>query len=233
MVEPVETAVTGPRLYRWPHSARYGKAVPKNKFYEHGKVNTALRERFVDEVQRITWAYKLAENTVNLPGSAAVPEIQVFEIEAKGNDVSDVVLAAIDKAVKTPIIFELSRTGGVRLAAAHKARARPGAYLTTPWLSAETDRAPLPTAINIPSLYAALLTPLVHVVAQAGEDVGAIAERVEAARKLEREIAALERKLRNEPQLNRKVELRRTLKTQQAMLANLTSPTPLRTPWTS
>jgi hypothetical protein len=226
VVEPVETTVIGPRLYRWPNSARYGKAVPKTKFYEHAKVNTALRERFVAEVQRVTWAYKLAESTVNLPGSAAVPEIQVFEIEAKGNDVSDEVLTAIDKAVKTPIIFELSRSGEVRLAAAHKATARPGAYFTTPWLPAESDRAPLPTAINIPNLYSALLTPLVPVAAQAGEDVGAIADRVEAARKLKREIAALERKLRNEPQLNRKVELRRTLKTKQATLAGMTSTTP-------
>ena len=225
MVEPVETIVIGPRLYRWPNSARYGKAVPKTKFYEHGKVNTALRERFVAEVQRITWAYKLAENTINLPGSAAVPELQVFEIEAKGKDVSDVVLAAIDKAVKTPIIFELSRSGEVRLTAAHKATARPGAYFTTPWLPAESERAPLPPAINIPSLYSALLTPLVPVAAQAGEDIAAIADRVEAARKLEREIAVLERNLRNEPQLNRKVELRRTLKTKKATLAGLMNTT--------
>ena len=189
-------------------------------------MNKPIRERVVAEVQRITWAYTLAENTINLPGSAAVPEIQVFEIEAKGEDVSDLVLVTIDKAVKTPVIFELSRAGEVRLAAAHKATARPGAYFTTPWLPAETDRAPLPTAINIPSLYAALLTPLVPVAAQAGEDLGAIAERVEVARKLEREIAALERKLRNEPQLNRKVELRRALMTKQAALAGLTSRTP-------
>lgn len=226
MVEPVEAAPPGPRLYRWPDSARYGKAIPKSKFYEHGKLQAALRERFVVEVQRITWAYKLAENTINLPASTAVPEIQVFEIESKGSDVSDEVLTAIDKAVKTPILFELARGGEVRLAAAHKATARPGAYFTTPWRPAESDRAPLPTAINLPTLYAALLTPLVPVAALAGEDVGAMAERVEAARKLEREIAALERKLRNEPQLNRKVELRRTLKTKQAALLGLTSTTP-------
>lgn len=233
MAKQAETPSVSPCLYRWPDSARYGKMVPKNKFYEQGKVNSVLRERFVAEVQRITWAYKLAENTINLPGSAAVPEIQVFEIEAKGNDVSDVVLATIDKAVKTPIIFELSRSGEVRLAAAHKATARPGAYFTTPWLPAETDRAPLPSAINISSLYSAMLTPLVPVAAQAGEDVAAIAERIEAVRKLEREIAALERQLRNEPQLNRKVELRRTLKTKQGMLAGLTSTTHRGPVWTS
>lgn len=221
MVEPAETTPAEPGLYRWPESARYGKAVPKAKFYEHGRVSAALRERFVAEVRRITWAYKLAENTINLAGSAAVPELQVFVIEVRGNDVSDVVLAAIDKAVKTPIIFEISRGGEVRLAAAHKAIARPGAYFTTPWRSAESDRVPLPTAVNLPSLYAALLAPLVPVAAQTGEDAEAIVRRVETARKLERGIAALKRKLRNEPQLNRKIELRRILKSKQAMLSEV------------
>ena len=52
-----------------------------------------------------------------------------------------------------------------------------------------------------------------------------VAARLESVRKLEREVAALERKIRTEPQLNRKVELRRALKTKQAALADLTSPT--------
>lgn len=223
MVEPVEACTA---LYRWPESARFGRSVPKSKFYEHGKVTAAVRGRFVSEVQKITWAYKLAEGTINLPGSAAVPEVQVFEIEAKGDDVSDVVLAAIDKAVKTPVIFEVMRPGVVRVAAAHKANARPGAYFASPWLPVGSGRASLPAAINLPSLYAALLAPLLPIAAQVGEDVAAMAERVEATRKLERQIAALERKLRTEPQLNRKVELRRTLKTKHATLAGLTSTTP-------
>ncbi len=42
-----------------------------------------------------------------------------------------------------------------------------------------------------------------------------VADRLATVRKLEREVASLERKLRTEPQLNRKVELRRTLKTKQ------------------
>lgn len=45
-----------------------------------------------------------------------------------------------------------------------------------------------------------------------------VAARLQAVRKLEREVASLERKLRAEPQLNRKVELRRALKTKQAEL---------------
>ncbi|WP_258048532.1 DUF4391 domain-containing protein [Mycobacterium kansasii] len=94
-------------LYRWPAAAKFGRQVPKTKFYEHGAVSAALRDKFVNEIQRITWAYKLAESTINLVGDQQVPEIQVFQIDAKCDDVSEPVIAAIDKAVRTPIIFEI------------------------------------------------------------------------------------------------------------------------------
>ena len=59
-------------LYRWPQAAKFGRAVPKTKFYEHATIGLAIKDKFVSDVRRITWAYKLAESTINLPGSAAV-----------------------------------------------------------------------------------------------------------------------------------------------------------------
>lgn len=210
-------------LYHWPAAAKFGRVVPKNKFYEHGSVSTALREKFITEAQRITWTYKLAETTINLPGSADVPEIQIFQIDAKGDDVSEAVLAAIDKTVQTPIIFEVARNDGrIRMTATHKQLGsgvpKLGFYYTTGWQPEDAERQPLPTTITLTALYAALLQPLSGVSARAGEELSEVSARLAAARKLEREIAALERKLRNEPQLNRKVELRRTLKIKQAEL---------------
>jgi hypothetical protein len=221
-------------LYRWPRAAKFGRVVPKTKFYEHAAVPAAVREKFVAEVQRITWAYKLAETTINLPGTTAVPEIQVFQIDAKDDDVSEPVLTAIDKAVKTPIIFEITRGDGperrTRMAATHKLFSsgvpKLGTYYTTEWHPNDDDRRPLPTAINLATLYTALLEPLTTLAVRPGEEVSEVAARLETVRKLERELATLERKLRTEPQLNRKVELRRALRTKQATLADLTSSTP-------
>lgn len=213
-------------LYRWPVAAKFGRTVPKTKFYEHGTVPGAVRDKFVTEVRRITWAYKLAQSTINLPGNADIPEIQIFQIETKGADVGESVLAAIDKAVKTPVIFEIVTGEGdeqrVRMAASHKqvgpAAPKLGAYYTTDWQPQDAARQPLPTAISLPSLYTALLTPLTPVSARPGEELSDVAARLQAVRKLEREVATLERKLRAEPQLNRKVELRRALKSKQAEL---------------
>jgi hypothetical protein len=222
------------RLYRWPEAARFGRIVPKAKFYEQGTVPAAAREKFIAEVQRITWAYKLAENTISLPGTSAVPEIQVFQIDAKGDDVSPLVLTAIDKAVRTPIIFEITRADGsarrTRMVAAHKVlsygTAKLSMYNTTGWQPEDIGRQPLPTAIDLPALYTGLLESLTPLAARPGEHATELAARLESVRKLEREIAALEQKLRAEPQLNRKVEIRRALKTKQAALAALISPVP-------
>ncbi|MBA2725903.1 MAG: DUF4391 domain-containing protein [Actinobacteria bacterium] len=221
-------------LYRWPGAAKFGRLVPKAKFYDHATIGTAVKECFVSDVRRITWAYKMAEATINLPGSVEVPEIQVFQMDAKEDDVAEGVLAAIDKAVRSPIIFEISRGEGpdavTRMVAAHKQLSagapKLGPYFSADWQPASGERVRLPAAIDLTSLYTELLRPLTPVATRAGENVSDVVGRLTTVRSLERQIAALERKLRNEPQLNRKIELRRTLKTKQAMLVELTSPAP-------
>ncbi len=219
-----------PVLYRWPPAAAFGRTVPKTKVYEHGTVRTALREKFVNDVQRITWAYKLADATIRLRGTNAVPEIQVLTVETKGEDVSNDVLTAIDKSVPSPVIFEVANNGHVRMVAAQKSLQRKaptvGEYFTTDWQPADAPRRPLPTALDLPGLYEALLTALLPVTARVGETVSEATDRLDRARKLQREIAALEKKLRTEPQLNRKIELHRQIKERTAVLTELTDPVP-------
>ena len=153
--------------------------MPKTKFYEHGRCRIrASRTASSPRSQRITWAYKLAESTINLPGSAAVPEIQVFEIDAKGDDVSDDVLAAIDKAVQRPIIFEVSRGDGADGASAwspptsSSARARRSSAPTsrTEWQPADRRASAASDGDRPAGLYAALLEPLMPVAPAPGEE---------------------------------------------------------------
>ncbi|MFT3944172.1 MAG: DUF4391 domain-containing protein [Ancrocorticia sp.] len=210
-------------LYRWPSAAHFGKRVPKEKLYGYGTINAALRDKFASEVERVIWMYVLSPATVNLPGTDEVPDIAVVQVNAKDMDVSQQVLRAIDKSVPRPLIFEVCRDSAagreIRMVAAHKqlgaGAPKLSQYFTTSWQSADTERQPLPTAITLPSLYTALLEPLMNVSVRAGEGIEVVAARLKAVGKLEREIKALESKLHAEKQFNRKVELRRTLKTKQ------------------
>lgn len=211
------------QLYRWPDAAEFGRVVPKKKFYEHGSVSAAVRERFVADVERITWAYKLAESTINLPGSNEVPEIQVVSIAAKKDDVTDVVLTAIDKAIKQPVIFEVVTNEGVRMAATVKSAAARWRYYSTDWCSNDR-RLPLPQSISLAQLHLQLMEPFLPAPIRAGESQSELAARLADISRLEREMATLVRKSRMEPQLNRKVELRNEMQLAQAKLDDLMSP---------
>ncbi|MDL5350948.1 DUF4391 domain-containing protein [Microbacterium sp. zg-YB36] len=213
-------------LYEWPAGARFGAHIPKARFYERTAARSALREKFVSEVSRISWTYKLAVETINLPGSREVPEIEVLQLDAKANDIGTQVLASIDKAIPNPVIFEIHRENGdgraVRMAAAHKpagsSTPAPSAYFSTAWMRGDTPRTPLPVAITMPALYAVLIGRLTSIAVRPGENPSEVGGRLNAVRRLEREISTIERALRSEPQLNRKIGLRRELKAKQAEL---------------
>jgi hypothetical protein len=137
-------------LYRWPEAAKFGRRVPKEKFYEHGTVSTA-RAR---EVHRRGPTHHLGLQTRrghDQPARhAAVPEIQVFTIDAKADDVSEAVLGAIDKAIPFPIIFEIARHRAgqpeARMVAAHKqlgtGAPKLSAYYSTGWQPGDASGSP-------------------------------------------------------------------------------------------
>ena len=220
-------------LFRWPASAKVGRELTKERLYKEGGVSAAVRRRFIDEVEHVRWAYKLGEESVHLRGSDDVPEVQVFEIELKGDDLSDTVLASIDKAVPSPIIFELHRTmagrSEVQPVAARKQRGQKGAkvgdYLRGEWTLEVRNRDPLPPAIDLSGLYTQLMFTLLPITARRGEDLTAALDRAASARKLERVIDSLTKRIQREPQFNRKVKLRTELRTRQAELEALLSPT--------
>ena len=203
-------------LWKWPEAARVGKVVPKSKFYEKAKVSSRLRDAFVNEVERITWGYKLAPQTLSLAASSGVPEIQVFLVEAKADrEVSGDILSAIDSSVHTPIIFEEQRDGRIRTLAAFK-EAGPkapkiSARMAGGWDTDSAERTHLPPARDLGSLYRELLRPLMPLTPRPGESLSDALGRIEWARLLEREVEALKRKLAKEPQLNRKLDIRREL----------------------
>ena len=104
-------------IFDYPKAAQFGRILPKNKIYEHAGASKRLKQLFVDQVDQITWRYKLAPETINLEASSAVPEIQVFGISLRSKELAEDVLRAIDTSIHFPIIFELMH-GGKRKAVA-------------------------------------------------------------------------------------------------------------------
>lgn len=157
-------------LFAWPKQAAFGRVVAKSKIYEHAAASAALKECFVQQVEQINWAYKLAPETVNLPATPAVAEIQVFRLTLKDASLDHDVLKAIDRAIPFPLIFELVQGERIKLVAAYKRPSQNsksdngwvlGSYFETNWQPVDSSRQPLPVALDMASLYEGLLTPLV------------------------------------------------------------------------
>lgn len=218
-------------LYHYPEQAKLKRVVPKSRIYDAVGASTALKERFVREVDQIIWSYKLAPETVNLPATKAVPELQVFRLMLKDQELSNEVLRAIDRAVPFPLIFELEHEGKIQVAAARKRPSEADSgrwvvsgHLRSEWASSDSSRAPLPVALNLGALYEQILTALMPITAAPSEDLDARIERLEAVKAKEREIKQLKTKLKRETQFNIKMTLHGELQEAQAAFEHLKKP---------
>ncbi len=219
-----------PALFSFPVQARVARVVPKSKIYEHGPVNSALRDKFVAQVEQITWAFKLAPETINLPARGGVAEIQIFDIEQKTPELDEDVLRAIDRAIPLPIIFQLHHKQRTRMVATFKRPSEADAsrwvidgYFASDWLPADSARQPLPVALDLQGLYEQLLRSLLPNPARLGEGLPEQLQRLNRLRSLHGEHARLTARLQKEKQFNRKVVLNAQLREIQNEIAELSA----------
>ena len=217
-------------LFAWPSKAVVARPVAKAKIYAHAKPTAALRALFVDQVESITWAYKLAPETINLPAKLDVPEIEVFEIALKLPDVNHAVLRCIDKAIPFPILFVLRFAGRSQPVAAYK---RPsdaadgqwvvGDYHAAAWQDDGIARPGLPVALDLHGLYEQLMRQHLAVPARPGESLRDQLDRLSLLSAKKTVAAKLESRLSQEIQFNRKVEINAQLRTIRQELDTLTN----------
>ncbi len=217
-------------LFSFPAQARVARVVPKSKIYEHGPVTSALRDKFVSQVEQITWAYKLAPETINLSARGGVAEIQIFDITQKTFEVDEDVLRAIDRAIPLPIIFQLHHEQRTRMVAAFKRPSEADAskwvidgYFAGSWLPADSPRQALPVALDLQGLYEQLLRSLLPSPARPGESLPEQLQRLNRLRSLHSEHAKLGTRLHKEKQFNRKVALNAQLREIQNEIADLSA----------
>lgn len=215
-------------LFDYPKKAAFGRVLPKSKIYEHARPTSAIKELFVRQVEQISWQYKLAPETINIKGTMAVPEIQVFSIALRDGELKTEVLRCIDQAIPFPILFELKHDGKVKPTAAFKRSSEADAtkwvvseYFDGDWALGDTLRMPLPMVFDLEALYGHLLAPLMPYPARPGEGLQARVERMERIRIKQRELVRCEARMRKEKQFNRKVVINAELREIKIVLSEL------------
>ncbi|SMF44171.1 DUF4391 domain-containing protein [Desulfovibrio gilichinskyi] len=215
-------------LYNFPKQTFFGSPLPKSKIYKLAGVSSKVQKMFVREVEKITWSYKLAPETINLPASESVQEIQIFTVALRTEKLNYEVLETIDKAIPSPLFFFLGYGNKSKYVAAYK---RPSevdrskwvvsGYSETEWINDGSERKEFPVVLNMGALYHALLKNIIPLPARKNEPINKLFLRMDQLRSIKRDASKLESRIRKEKQFNRKVELNSELKVLEQQIRGL------------
>ena len=201
-----------------PKSTEFNKRIPKQKFYENLSVTPALKRVFVDGIKAIYWRNKIAATTTNLAAGKSVTEVEILEVQLNDPDPDVSVLRQIDREIPYHIVFLLEYGGKYQAWTAYKEQSggdafKVGNYYHTDWLT--VTELPLKIdGLDMDRVYENLVRQIAGEALQTdtGETLKESVERHERRKQLERQIAALHNKVRNEKQLNKQVQLNSELK---------------------
>jgi hypothetical protein len=209
-----------------PKSTEFNRRIPKQKFYENLSVTPELKRAFVEQISVIYWRNKLAATTLNVGQGENVTELEIFEIKLNQPSLDLKVLQLIDKEIPYHILYLLEYNGeyqawiGYKEPSLVKANTfKVNSYYHTEWLS--LDKLPLwLDGLHMDAIYDNFIRQI------AGERLGfdkdneieskssikGAVERDNLRQKLNKQIAALETKMKNEKQFNIQIKLNAELK---------------------
>lgn len=217
-----------------PNSTLFNKRIPKQRFYDNLNVTPELKKAFTEQISTIYWRNKIAPSTLNIAPGERVAELQVFEIHLHQATIDPRVLQLMDREIPYHILFLLMHDGLCQAWMGYKEASQSKAgqfvvnkYYQTEWLAPEE----LPLKLEGLSMDAVYDTFLRQIagdrLSEPNEEEAAPVNLKEAIKrdaqreKLRRRIAALEKKVRNEKQFNRQVELNAELKQLKAELEDV------------
>ena len=198
---------------KFPPTTIVGKPVPKNAFYKHLEVNAKMKQHFVDDVVSIHWLYKLAPSTINVEDGKQVHEIVVFSAVLKDKDCPNDVFLFIDRNMPRHVVFILEYDNRYKVLLNYKSW-KDGQNsqfdiiktFATDWLTAERLLLTL-EGQTMDALYEAMAGQVSGFGTTKAEDTKRIVELEELIDKAKREVESIQKRIRNERQLNRQMEL--------------------------
>lgn len=210
----------------FPASTEFNKKIPKQKFYEKLDVSPDLRRIFIDRIRQAFWRNKLATTTLNIAPGEQVSEIEVVEVKLSSPKLDENVLRLIDRGIPYHTLFLLECNGKVQAVIGYKEAAASGSpafkvncYYCTDWMPEEKLNLRI-DGLNMDAVYESLVRQIAgdKLRTNPGESLKDSVERDEKKKRLEKQIAALENKMRREKQLNRKMALKAEIKKLEAEL---------------
>ena len=203
-----------------PSSTFVGKVVPKEKFYSKCAVNTATKNLFVKYVEQIVWQNKLTAQTMAAEKGLLVNEIDVFEVKMKSFDCPHKLFEFIDQHLHHHNVFVLTYDDKAKLFVNFKEKEKDETFLEsfeTPWKPIAEPAFNL-SGSNMDEIYESIVrsaAPDYVIASEATQCKSTLKDYILQSKqntKIKAQIEKLEKKLANEKQFNRQVEIRAEIK---------------------
>lgn len=189
-----------------PKSTEVNRRVAKDKLYANANFSSSLKDQMKNQVESITWRNKLAESTMGVAAGDSIKEIQVFEIKLRQGKLDNHILQAITKAIPYKILFLLTYQD--KLQAWMEVE---GTFYSTSWHNLENLDLKF-VGLNLDVLHENLARQIAGGRLDIESDMSEAVRRDKERTQIERDIVRLEKKILQEKQFNRQVELNRELK---------------------
>ncbi|MCD5470218.1 DUF4391 domain-containing protein [Lactobacillus delbrueckii] len=92
----------------FPESTKTNRRIPKEAFYKHLSLSTALKNKFVSDISRIVAENSLTKENLNLVKDSEIKEILLLSIELKKQDYDQRIIEAIAKVNPHKLVFLMS-----------------------------------------------------------------------------------------------------------------------------
>lgn len=203
-----------------PGGTVFNRRIPKQKFYENLSVTAELKRVFVEQINVIYWRNKISPSTVNIAAGETVAEIEVIEICLNQPGLDKRVLQLIDREIPYHILFLLMYKELIQAWIGYKEQSqggtaafKPGTYYNTEWQTVDELSLRL-DGLDMDSVYEGFIRQIAgeRLEDKSRSDLKDAVARDERRQKLQKEIAALENKVRREKQFNIQVALNGELK---------------------
>ena len=200
-------------MIQFPYSTYVNRSVPKNAFYSHLDVNTSMKARFIDDIERISWLAKLTPSTLNIEDGKAVHEITVFQVMLKREDVSDDVFLLIDRQMPRHVLFVLQYGERYRLLLNYKewTDESKGVFrilhsFRTEWMDNDALKLNI-EGTSLDKVYESFAGQVSGFGTHSSDDTKRIIELQETLKQKQRILEALQKKVRTEKQFNLQLQL--------------------------
>lgn len=214
-------------ILNYPISCIVDNVVPKTMFYRFMEVSPRMKKHFVNDVESITWLYKLSASTLNVTDTPEMKEVEVFVARLKSADCLKDLFTFIDENMPHHIIFILTVDDNYMILQNYKewvddshTKFKITKSFSSLWMPQSELSLPI-DGLSLPRIYDNFAASLSGIGQHKAGELAEIIKLKTQIEAKEKELKALQAKVRSEKQFNLQMEMNKLVKAKRKELETL------------